>query len=114
MGGILFGGGISIATLLFVCLNPFFEELIVRAYVITEVKQLTGSAAKAVLLSTALQTSYHLYPGAPMAFSIGAAFLVVSIYYSKTGRITPVILAHLYFDLGTTLWFAIHGLASAR
>lgn len=114
VGSALFAGGISIATILFQFLNPFFEELIARAYVMTEVKQLTGSAAKAILMSTALQTSYHFYQGAPMALSYGAMFLIFSLYYSKTGRITPVILAHLYCDVLATLWFAIHGLTSVR
>lgn len=41
----------------FVFLNPFFEELIVRAYVMSEVRDLTGSAALAVIFSVAIQTS---------------------------------------------------------
>ncbi len=95
-------------TFFFGFLNPFFEEIIVRAYLMTEVRQLTGSGAKAVMVSTALQMSYHFYQGVPMALSDGAAFLVFSLYYSKTRRITPVILAHLYMDVLGTLIFKIH------
>lgn len=47
----------------FSLLNPFFEELIVRAYVMTEVIELTGSATLAVALSVGIQLSYHLYYG---------------------------------------------------
>jgi len=105
VGHLLFGGGFSEAAILFQFLNPFFEELIVRAYVITEIKFLTGSMAKAVMVSTLLQTSYHFYQGTPAAIAHGATFLIFSIYYAKTNRIAPVILAHLYSDVYGALWY---------
>jgi membrane protease YdiL (CAAX protease family) len=105
----LYGGGINIVTLLCQFLNPFYEELIVRAYLMTEVRQLTGSAGKAIILSTVLQTSYHFYQGAPMAFSYAGLFLIFSCVYAKTGRITPIILAHLYMDvLATVIYYYRH------
>jgi membrane protease YdiL (CAAX protease family) len=103
----LFGGGITFAAVLVQFLNPFYEELIVRAYLMTEVKALTNSASKPIILSTLIQMSYHFYQGAPLAFSSGALFLVFSIYYSKTNRITPIILAHMYYDIGATLVYAL-------
>jgi membrane protease YdiL (CAAX protease family) len=105
VGHILFGGGIFFVTILFQFLNPFFEELIVRAYVMTEVKHLTDSVTKAIIISTVLQTSYHFYQGAPVAFADGATFLIWSIFYAKTNRIAPVILAHLYADVSGTLGY---------
>ena len=107
VGQLLFAGGISFATILFQFVNPFFEELIVRAYVMTEVKALTGSVAKAIIVSTVLQTGYHFYQGVPAALAHGATFLIWSLYYAKTNRIAPVILAHLYSDLFSTLWYLI-------
>jgi membrane protease YdiL (CAAX protease family) len=101
----LFGGGIFYTTILFQFLNPFFEELVVRAYLMTQVRQLTNSAVKAVLISTALQTSYHFYQGVPLALAHGATFLLWSVYYAKTNRISPVILAHLYNDVSATLFY---------
>jgi len=73
----------------------------------TEVKHLTNSITKAVIISTLLQTSYHFYQGVPAALSDGVMFLIFSVYYAKTNRITPLILAHLYMDVGATLhyWF---------
>jgi membrane protease YdiL (CAAX protease family) len=105
VGNVLFGGGIVFMTILFQFLNPFFEELIVRAYVMTEVKQLTNNATKAIIISTLLQTSYHFYQGGPAAFGHMATFLIFSIFYVKTNRITPIILAHLYYDISGTLWY---------
>ena len=104
----LFGAGVPLAAIVFQLINPFFEELIARAYVMTKVRLLTNSVSKAVIASTLLQMSYHFYQGAPMAFSEGAGFLVFSIYYAKTNRITPIILAHLYEDLWGTLAFMLH------
>jgi len=104
----LFGGGFTFATILVSFLNPFFEELIVRAYVMTELKRLTNSVSKPILFSALLQTSYHFYQGVPLALSLGAMFLVFSIYYSKTNRIAPIILAHLYADVGATLFYSLH------
>ena len=108
VGYYLFGNDVAFMAILFQLLNPFFEELIVRAYAMTEIKQLTNSMAKAVLLSTVLQTSYHFYQGVPVALAHGATFLIFSIYYAKTNRITPVILAHLYSDVGFTLLYLFH------
>jgi membrane protease YdiL (CAAX protease family) len=103
VGHLLFGGGIFFSTVLVQLINPFYEELIVRAYLMTQVKRLTNSVTKAVLISTLLQTSYHFYQGAPAAIAHGATFLIFSIYYAKTNRIAPIILAHLYMDVGGTL-----------
>jgi membrane protease YdiL (CAAX protease family) len=102
---LLFGGGIFLSTLLFQFLNPFFEELIVRAYLMTEIKYFTNSSAWAIIISTVLQSSYHLYQGVPAAISHVGTFLIFSIYYAKTKRITPIILAHLYMDVGATLHY---------
>lgn len=108
VGRILFGGGISFITILFQFLNPFFEELIARAYVMTEIKYLTNSSTKAIMASTVLQTSYHFYQGKTLAFAVGASFLISSIYCAKANRIAPVILAHLYTDLIATFSYMFH------
>jgi membrane protease YdiL (CAAX protease family) len=89
-----------------VILNPCFEELIVRAYLMSEIKALTGSWALAGLASVAVQTSYHLYYGWPTAVILGFEFLAFSIYYALTRRVAPIILAHGFFDFAavTHLW----------
>jgi membrane protease YdiL (CAAX protease family) len=91
--------GVTVGTVLFVTLNPLYEELIARAYIISEVKYLTNSSILAVLVSVAVQSLYHLYQGVPATIALSAMFLVLSIYYIRYRRIVPVILAHLYFDL---------------
>ena len=89
---------VSILGVLFLIINPFFEELTARAYVISEVQFFTSSRGLAVLFSVLLQSSYHLYQGLGPALLTIPLFAVFSLYYVKTKRILPVILAHMFFD----------------
>jgi hypothetical protein len=66
----MFGFGISALSIAFMCVNPFFEELIVRAYTMSEVMDLGGSRTLAVIISVAVQMSYHLYQGLASALSL--------------------------------------------
>lgn len=81
-------------------LNPLFEELIVRAYLMTEVSDLTGSSGLAVAFSVLVQFSYHLYQGWLSAISLSFLFLTLALYYSLSKRVLPVIVAHALFDIG--------------
>jgi membrane protease YdiL (CAAX protease family) len=89
----------TIWALPFMLLNPFFEELIVRAYVMTEIKELTGSTMMAIIFSVLLQASYHLYYGWMGALSVAFPFIVFAIYYARSRRAVPIIIAHEVFDL---------------
>ena len=83
----------------FYFLNPFFEELIVRAYLMTEVKALSGSWTLSAALSVLVQFSYHLYYGLGGAIALSFLFLAFATYYARTQKATPIILAHGIFDL---------------
>ena len=74
-----------------------------HAYLMTEVAFLTGSLPCAILVSVSLQTAYHLYQGWPAGLCIAAGFLATSVYYASTGRATPVVLAHAFYDLQIAL-----------
>ena len=87
------------AALPFTLLNPFFEELIVRAYLMTEVFELTGSSLLAVGLSVAIQFSYHLYYGWARAITLSFVFLMLALFYDRTHRALPIIVAHSFFDI---------------
>jgi membrane protease YdiL (CAAX protease family) len=98
----------SIVILPFSLLNPFFEELIVRAYLMTEIIQLTGSMVLAVALSVLVQFSYHLYYGWAGAIALSFQFLTFALYYASSRRALPVIVAHGFFDIYALshLWFS--------
>jgi membrane protease YdiL (CAAX protease family) len=95
----VFGHPPVVMGLAFCLLNPFFEELVVRAYLMTEVTALTGSTVWAVILSVVVQFSYHLYYGWAGAISLSFQFLVFALYYAHSRRALPVVLAHGFFDV---------------
>lgn len=91
-------GGISALSFAFVCLNPFFEELIVRGYLMTEIVELSGKGALAILLSVAVQMSYHTYQGLANCIALATIFALFSSYFLRSRRLAPVVLAHLCID----------------
>ena len=93
----------SVAFIPFCFLNPFFEELIVRAYLMTEISDLTGSSILAVIISVAVQFSYHLYYGWAGAAALSFLFLTFALYYAKSRRALPVIVAHGIFDMSALI-----------
>lgn len=95
---------------LFATLNPWYEELVVRAFLMTEIVTLTGSTWLAIGLSTVVQASYHLYQGWFNATVIAGMFLVFSLYYAKTRKIFPVIIAHMLQDYSANwrMWHHLH------
>ena len=99
LGGGDFFAHPSAVVIPFVLLNPFFEELIVRAYLMTEVCDLTGSSTLAIAASVIVQFSYHLYYGWAGAISLSFQFLIFALYYARSRRILPVIVAHGLFDI---------------
>lgn len=84
-------------------LTCFFEETIVRGYLMTEISELTGSINFAIVASVLVQTSYHTYQGWLMATSAAAGFTLFSLYYALTGKLFPVYIAHVAIDC---LWIA--------
>jgi membrane protease YdiL (CAAX protease family) len=99
--------GFNLAAWFFMFLNPVFEELIVRAFTITEVKALTGSTFFAVLVSVLIQSSYHLNQGEVVTCCYALMFFIFSIFYVRTVKILPVIIAHCVFDVGALLMAAL-------
>lgn len=104
----IFGSGdVSPAMALDSVLNGFFEEVIVRAFVMTEVIKLTQKTWLAVAISVSLQTSYHFYQGVPMALSHVALFTLFALFYAKTRSILPVALAHSLNNLSATWGYGL-------
>jgi hypothetical protein len=91
--------GNALLLLIYVLVNPWFEELIVRAYTMTELAAFGLPEGSIIFLSVLLQTGYHLYQGAAAALLASSLFFVFSLYFAYTRRASPIILAHLCFDL---------------
>lgn len=69
----------------------------------TEVVELTGSTTLAVVLSVAIQSSYHLYYGWVGALALACQFLIFSLYYARWRQALPIIIAHGFFDITTLI-----------
>jgi membrane protease YdiL (CAAX protease family) len=78
--------------------NALFEELFVCGYVVAMLRQ-RADAWDAVSVSIAIRLLYHFYQGTAGVLSILPFALVLAYWYARTGRLWPVILAHLGWDL---------------
>jgi len=92
-------GHMSLFVLPFWLLNPFYEEIVVRAYLMTEIRVLTGSVTLSAVASLLLQTSYHLYYGWAGALAIGIQFIAFVGYFAIWRRALPLAVAHGLFDI---------------
>jgi len=94
-----FFGHVTVPTVAYVVLAPLCEELVVRAYLMTEIRELTGSAWLAIAVSVVFQGAYHLYYGWWMAVSISFQFLIFALYFTFWRKALPVVVAHELIDL---------------
>ncbi|HEY1502337.1 MAG TPA: CPBP family intramembrane glutamic endopeptidase [Acidobacteriaceae bacterium] len=105
--GQLLGMQATVIWLVFQFVNPWYEELIVRGFLMTELSALTG-VRTAVIASTLVQVSYHLYQGWMNATAVGVIFLIFSIYYARTRRLLPIIIAHTLQDVLALMFYLHH------
>lgn len=74
--------------------NGFAEEVVVVGYLITRLRQLGFSPARAVLISSALRGVYHLYQGFGAGLGNMVMGLVFGYAWCRTGRLWPLVIAH--------------------
>lgn len=102
-----FAQGSLLLWLIFMIVNPFFEELIVRGYLMSELDFLTKHKSISIVASVILQASYHLYQGWASTLYLSTIFIVYSLYFAKYNKIMPIILSHLYFDLAALFYYRL-------
>jgi len=90
--------GFAVSIIALILVNPFFEEVIGRAYLITQLREFRVGSMLAVVISVALPTILHFYQGVDQAVAMSGMCLIFSIYYVKTRRLYPLVLAHLILD----------------
>jgi CAAX protease family protein len=79
-----------------VILNPMVEEFLWLGYGITALRRY--GTRTAVLASLALRMSVHLYQGRLAFISVLPLAVVFTLYFVRTRRLWPVIVAHMFFD----------------
>ena len=98
----IFGGTWPLLFVAYTLTSPFYEEILVKGYLITELIGLSRRVWLAALISFLLQSSYHLYYGLFGAMYVSIGFGISAVYFVKTRRLMPVILAHLLWNIGVT------------
>lgn len=83
----------------YIFINPWFEELLIHAYAMTELTVYRFATWSITLCSVGIQTGYHLYQGSLFAVLESGLFLVFALYYHRTRQALPIVLAHGYFDI---------------
>jgi membrane protease YdiL (CAAX protease family) len=84
------------------------EEIVVLAYLITRLQQLSWSAAQAIAASALLRGAYHLYQGWGGFLgnlAMGALFGVLFIRWGR--RTWPFLLAHVLLDVGAGVGYLL-------
>lgn len=83
--------------------NGFAEELVMRGYLLTRFERLLHSTPLAVLVTTALFASYHVYQGPTGLIHAATVGLIYGTVYSFQRRLWPVCIAHAIADIVGTL-----------
>jgi membrane protease YdiL (CAAX protease family) len=90
--------GLPLATVVAVALvNPVFEEVFVCGYVISGLRERVGIAS-AVNVSAGIRLAYHLYQGPVGVLGITPFALITALWFARTRRLAPLILAHGLVD----------------
>ncbi|AIR97114.1 CPBP family intramembrane glutamic endopeptidase [Streptomyces glaucescens] len=87
--------------------NAVVEEVIVVGYLLRRLGQLGWSPGSALMASSVLRGSYHLYQG--IGGFIGNLVMgVVFVHlYRRWGRVGPLVVAHSLLDIGAFVGYAL-------
>ena len=87
--------------------NAILEEVIVVGYLLRRLGQLGWTPGTALVASSVLRGSYHLYQG--IGGFIGNMVMgVVFVYlYRRWGRVGPLVVAHSLLDIGAFVGYAL-------
>lgn len=92
------GAGLSWPGILAVSIiNPLFEELFLCAYMLPFLAYRRGPGV-AIAVSLLVRLSFHTYQGPVGLLAIGLLGLVFSVFYLRTQRLWPVLIAHGVLD----------------
>jgi membrane protease YdiL (CAAX protease family) len=83
------------------------EEIIVLAYLVTRLRQLSLMPAAAAGVSALLRGTYHLYQGWGGFAGNFAMGLLFGWLFTRTRRAWPFVVAHLLLDVGAGVGFLL-------
>lgn len=80
-------------------LNSFAEEFVWRGFVLQRLRQMSGSTTFALLISTFLFATYHVYQGFGNMWLVFISGLIWGVAVIGTKRIWPAVVAHTVFNI---------------
>jgi membrane protease YdiL (CAAX protease family) len=87
--------------------NAVLEEVVVVGYLMTRLRQLAWSAPAIVAASAVLRGSYHLYQGFGAFVGNVVMGIVFSLFFLKTKRVLPLVVAHTLIDVVAFVGYAL-------
>ncbi|MBT2505807.1 CPBP family intramembrane metalloprotease [Streptomyces sp. ISL-98] len=87
--------------------NSVLEEVIVVGYLLRRLGQLGWSPTAALMASSVLRGSYHLYQGIGGFIGNVVMGMVFVLLYRRWGRVGPLIVAHTLLDVGAFVGYAL-------
>ncbi|WP_392841857.1 CPBP family intramembrane glutamic endopeptidase [Streptomyces sp. LN500] len=87
--------------------NSVVEEVIVVGYLLRRLGQLGWTPMAALVASSVLRGSYHLYQGIGGFIGNMLMGVVFVLLYRRWGRVGPLVVAHALLDIGAFVGYAL-------
>jgi membrane protease YdiL (CAAX protease family) len=87
--------------------NGLLEEVVVVGYLVTRLRQTGWGVAAAVAFSSVLRGTYHLYQGFGAFVGNVIMGVVFAVFFVRTKRLWPLILAHTLLDVVAFLGYTL-------
>jgi membrane protease YdiL (CAAX protease family) len=87
--------------------NGWAEEVIVVAFLLTRLRQLRMNPVAALVVTSLLRGTYHLYQGWGAGLGNMAMGLVFGYVWQRTGRLWPLVIAHGVIDTAAFVGYAL-------
>ncbi|MFD3798120.1 CPBP family intramembrane glutamic endopeptidase [Streptomyces californicus] len=87
--------------------NSVVEEVIVVGYLLRRLGQLGWTPMAALVASSVLRGSYHLYQGVGGFIGNVVMGVVFVLLYRRWGRVGPLVVAHALLDIGAFVGYAL-------
>lgn len=87
--------------------NAILEEVVVVGYLMTRMRQMGNGVVATIAASSILRGSYHLYQGFGGFVGNAVMGVIFALWYRRTGRIGPLIVAHTLLDIVAFVGFAL-------
>ncbi len=87
--------------------NSVVEEVVAVGFLMTRLRQLNWRLPMIIAVSAALRGSYHLYQGVGMALGNAVMGVVFALWFHRTGRVMPLVIAHTILDIVSFVGYAL-------